>query len=80
MIKKERTIIHLEINETHHYYGSIKALTLEFHKKDIGIEYGSLRNYGLSENKSYSNSKCIIRKSYLKTTEVKSRQSKEKIK
>ena len=68
-MKKERTIIHLEINGNHHYYGSLKALTLEFQKEEIGIEYGSLRNFGLSQNKSYSNSKCIIRKSFLKTTE-----------
>ena len=59
--KKERTVIHLYIkeNDTHHYFGSI-ANVFEYFSPDIlGISYGSLRNYGLSNEKTFQNSKCI---------------------
>ena len=69
MEKQERTVIHLELNGKHYYFGSIKAMTVQFQKDEIGIEYGSLINYGLSENKPYQNSRCIIRKGILKTIE-----------
>jgi hypothetical protein len=69
MEKKERTVIHLELNGSHFYFGSLKALTMQFDKEEIGIEYSSLRNCKLSEIKPYSNSKCIIRKGVLKAIE-----------
>lgn len=69
MEKQERTVIHLEINELHYYFGSIKALTVKFSPEEIGIGYGSLLNYGLSETKPYQNAKCIIRKGTLKAVE-----------
>ena len=78
MEKQERTVIHLEFNGKHFYFGSIKAMTVQFPKEEIGIEYGSLRNYGLSESKSYQNSKCIIRKGILKAVEGGRGQSKDK--
>ena len=78
MEKQERTVIHLELNEMHFYFGSIKAMTVQFPKEKIGIEYGSLRNYGLSETKPYQNSKCIIRKGILKAIEGGRGQSKDK--
>lgn len=63
--KKERTVIHLQMGEVHEYYGSI-ANIYEFHSpEELGITYGSLRNYGLSADKPYTNSKCIIRKGVL---------------
>lgn len=63
--KKERTVIHLQMGDVHEYYGSI-ANIYEFHSSDeLGITYGSLRNYGLSANKPYGNNKCIIRKGML---------------
>ena len=63
--KKERTVIHLQMGEVHEYYGSI-ANIYEFHSsEELGITYGSLRNYGLSADKPYANSKCIIRKGLL---------------
>ena len=63
--KKERTVIHLQIGDVHEYYGSI-ANIYEFHSaEELGITYGSLRNYGLSANKPYGNNKCIIRKGVL---------------
>lgn len=63
--KNERTVIHLEINDNHHYFGSVANIYEYFTSEDLGITYGSLRNYGLSIDKPYSNSKCIIRKGIL---------------
>ena len=66
-MKKERTVIHLEINGEHHYYGSV-ANMYEFYTSDeLGITYASLRNYGLSADHPYYNEKkkCIIRKGLL---------------
>ena len=63
--KKERTVIHLQMGDVHEYYGSI-ANIYEFHSaEELGITYGSLRNYGLSPSKPYQNSKCTIRKGVL---------------
>ena len=59
--KKERTVIHLNIkkNDTHHYFGSIANVFEYFSPEELGI------NYGLSNENSYQNSKCIIRKGIL---------------
>ena len=63
--KKERTVIHLQMGDVHEYFGSV-ANAFEFHSaEELGITYGSLRNYGLSPNKPYINNKCIIRKGVL---------------
>lgn len=65
--KKERTVIHLHLLETdeHHYFGSL-ANMYEFYDADtLGISYGSLRNYGLSNEKPYRNKLCVIRKGVL---------------
>ena len=60
--KKERTVIHLQIGEAHEYFGSI-ANIYEFHSaEELGITYGSLRNYGLSADKPYANNRCIIKR------------------
>ena len=65
--KKERTVIHLNIREddTHHYFGSIANIFEYFSPEELGITYGSLRNYGLSYKNPYQNTKCIIRKGTL---------------
>ena len=65
--KKERTVIHLYIreNDTNHYFGSIANVFEYFSAEEIGITYGSLRNYGLSNENSYQNAKSIIRKGIL---------------
>ena len=64
-VRKERTVIHLQLGESHEYYGSI-ANIYEFHSsEELGITYGSLRNYGLAADRPYKNSKCIIRKGIL---------------
>ncbi|GHV16339.1 hypothetical protein FACS1894169_09890 [Bacteroidia bacterium] len=63
--KQERTVIHLQIADNHHYFGSIANIYEYFDNETIGISYGSLRNYGLSLDKPYQNNKCIIRKGIL---------------
>ena len=64
--QKERTVIHLQMGNIHEYFGSI-ANIYEYHTmEELGITYGSLRNYGLSQDKPYQNSKCVIRKGVLK--------------
>lgn len=65
--KKERTVIHVYIKatNTHHYFGSIANIYEHLLLDDIGITYGSLRNFGLSSEKPYENTKCIIRKGLL---------------
>lgn len=63
--KQERTVIHLQIGDNHHYFGSIANIYEYYDADTIGISYGSLRNYGLSEEKPYQNKKCIIRKGVL---------------
>ncbi len=63
--KKERTVIHLQIGDVHEYFGCI-ANIYEFHSaEELGITYGSLRNYRLSGDNVYKNKKCIIRKGIL---------------
>ncbi len=67
--KAERTVVHVELfaDNSHHYFGSLAAIYEKFSKEEIGISYGSLRNYGLSSEKPYKNKLCIIRKGVLIT-------------
>jgi len=66
-MEKERTVIHLEIDGEHHYYGSIANMYEFYTGEELGITYASLRNYGLSADHPYKNEKkkCIIRKGVL---------------
>jgi hypothetical protein len=65
--KQERTVIHLYLKETdiHLYFGSMANIFEHYTKEQIGISFGSLRNYGLSAFKPYENKKVIIRKGIL---------------
>ena len=64
-MEKERTVIHLEIDGEHHYYGSIANMYEFYTSEQLGITYASLRNYGLSSVRPYQNKKCTIRKGIL---------------
>lgn len=64
-MEKERTVIHLEINGQHHYYGSVANMYEFYTSEELGITYASLRNYKLSHDHPYQNKKCIIRKGVL---------------
>lgn len=65
--KQQRTVIHLQLIEVdeHHYFGSIANMYEYFSAEQLGIAYSSLRNYGLSHEHPYKNSKCVIRKGVL---------------
>lgn len=64
-MEKERTVIHLEINGEHHYFGSVANVFEYYTGEQLGITYASLRNYGLSAEHPYMNKKCTIRKGVL---------------
>lgn len=66
--KQERAIVHLEKDGKHYYYGNLKALTDHWDKDAIGVGYAYLRNYGISEEKTFRNNKCIIRKGIIMTS------------
>jgi len=77
--KQERNVIHLYFkdNDSHEYFGSM-ANIFEFYTKDqVGIGFGSLRNYGLSPEKPYINNKVIIRKGTLQAKPKKANELKE---
>ena len=65
--KKERTVIHLHLlnSDEHHYFGSIANMYEYYDADALGITYGALRNYGLSNEKPYKNKQCEIRKGVL---------------
>lgn len=66
--KQERTVIHLEVDGNHYYYGNLKALCDNWSKEDIGVSYNYLRNYGIAEEKIFVGKKCIIRKGIIVTS------------
>lgn len=61
----DRTVIHVETDGKHYYFGSLASIYEYFTPQQLGISYGSLRNYGLSEDKPYQNARCTIRKGTL---------------
>ena len=65
--KQERTVVHLYLkdSDTHCYFGSMANLYELHNKEEIGISFGSLRNFGLSAQKPYENKKVVIRKGIL---------------
>ena len=62
--KQERTVVHVEISGLHFYFGSLTAVYTRFTPA-----LGTLRNYRVTSDKSYQNSKCIIRKGILVTVQ-----------
>ncbi len=60
MAQQERQVIHLQKGDEHYYFGSMAAIYDPFTKDDIGISYGSIRNYGLSPSKPYKNQKTGV--------------------
>lgn len=65
--KQERSVIHLEYQGNHFYFGSFSAIYTKFSQNELGVALGTLRNYGVKEGKHYENDKCIIRKGKLVT-------------
>ena len=61
----DRKVIHLHIDGEDYYFGSVSAIYSMFTKEELGISHGSLRNYGLSSTKPYSNDRIIIKEGVL---------------
>lgn len=64
---EQRTIIHLELNGQHEYFGSPSSLYDKHTSDEIGISQAALNNYFSKKNKNgngcvYINKKCTIRK------------------
>ena len=66
--KQERSIVHLEKDGKHYYYGNLKALCDNWGKEEIGVTYSVLRNVGVSELKPFKNDKCTVRKGTIVTS------------
>ena len=70
----ERTVLHLEIDGRHEYFGSPSSLFNKYTREEIGISQAALNNYfsnlGDCEEIIYKNKKCTIRKGtlYVKPT------------
>ncbi len=63
----DRKIIHLHLNGRDYYFGSLAAIYSEFTREEIGVSYGSLRNYGISPEHPYTNDKVVIKEGILIT-------------
>lgn len=68
MVEQKRTVIHLELQGKHYYYGSIKALCEHHGKDEIGVGYNYLSNFCLSPTNPFNGKLCTIRKGFLVTT------------
>lgn len=60
-----RKVIHLQMDGKDYYFGSLAALCGYFSKEELGISYGSLRNYGITLEKPYSNGRITIKEGVL---------------
>lgn len=61
----DRKVIHLHKDGEDYYFGSVSAIFSVFSKEEIGISYGSLRNYGLTQEHPYTNGKITIKEGVL---------------
>ena len=68
-MKDFRSIIHLEMNGNHEYFGSPSSLFDKYTSEDLGITQAGLNNYFSRNSEShimcYINKKCTIRKGKL---------------
>ena len=71
MEKQERTVVHLELDGNHYYYGNLKALCEHWDREQIGVSYSYLKNLNISEGKPFNNGKCIIRRGVIVTSSRK---------
>ena len=70
MLKQNRTIIHLEVKDTHEhiYFGSAAAMFEDSRIKNLlGITYQTFRKKRISEQVTYENDYVIVRKGNLNT-------------
>ena len=70
MLKQDRTIIHVEVKDTHEhfYFGSAAAMFEDSRVKNLlGIAYQTFRKRRVGENNPYENEFVIVRKGKLNT-------------
>lgn len=70
MLKQDRTIIHVEVKETHDhfYFGSAAAMYEDSRVKNLlGIAYQTFRTKKVCEDHPYENEYVIVRKGNLNT-------------
>lgn len=70
MLKQDRTIIHVEVKDTHKhfYFGSAAAMFEDSRVKNLlKIKYQTFRTKRISEDKPYENEFVIVRKGDLNT-------------
>lgn len=70
MLKQDRTIIHVEVKDTHEhfYFGSAAAMFEDSRVKNLlRIKYQTFRTKRISEEKPYENEFVIVRKGDLNT-------------
>lgn len=73
--KQVRTIVHLEKDGKHYYYGNLKALTDNWSKEQIGVSHSYLKNLNISTDNPFRNNKCTIYRGVIVTSK---REIKEK--
>ena len=72
MLKQDRTIIHVEVKDTHehYYFGSVAAMYDDSRLRELlSIRYQTFRTKGLSEANPFENEHLIVRKGDLNTIE-----------
>ena len=74
----DRKIIHLNFDGKDYYFGSVAAIYSQFSKEEIGVSYGSLRNYCITPDRPYRNSKVIIKEGVLITSKGERGKNKDK--
>lgn len=70
MLKPERTVIHVEVKDTHehYYFGSAAAMFDDSRVKALlGISYQTFRKKAFSETTPYENQFIVVRKGKLQT-------------
>ena len=70
MLKQDRTIIHVEVKDTHEhfYFGSAAAMFEDSRVKNLlKIKYQTFRTKRVSPDKPYENEYLIVRKGKLST-------------
>ncbi len=70
MLKTNRTIVHVEIKDTHEhfYFGSAAAMFEDSRVKNLlGIAYQTFRKKRMTNGKPYENDFVIVRKGELNT-------------
>ena len=70
MLKQDRTIIHVEVKDTHEhlYFGSAAAMFEDARMRDLlKIKYQTFRTKRVSDQKPFENDYVIVRKGNLNT-------------